>query len=199
MAGRYRPQCDANGDYNVRQCWGSTGYCWCVETKSGLKLASIEAFRPWEKNVDCGMELNKIQNKKCAAEVEQIMSEKKGKVGAFVPECDAAGDYKSLQCWASTGYCWCVSSSSGERAGEMFRPWEKQVDCDAMKAGPCSRAIEAMQNPPIGAYVPQCDEDGFYSAKQCWGSTGTCWCADRTTGEKVGENFQPWSTTAPEC
>lgn len=28
----------------------------------------------------------------------------------------------------------------------------------------------------IGEYVPQTDENGALIPKQCWGSTGTCWC-----------------------
>ena len=28
----------------------------------------------------------------------------------------------------------------------------------------------------IGEYVPQRDENGVLLSKQCWGSTGTCWC-----------------------
>lgn len=28
----------------------------------------------------------------------------------------------------------------------------------------------------IGEYVPQKDSNGVLLAKQCWGSTGTCWC-----------------------
>lgn len=28
----------------------------------------------------------------------------------------------------------------------------------------------------IGEYVPQRDANGALSSKQCWGSTGTCWC-----------------------
>lgn len=30
-----------------------------------------------------------------------------------------------------------------------------------------------------GAFVPQCDSDGFYKPVQCHGSTGYCWCVDR--------------------
>lgn len=28
--GRYRPQCDENGNYQAKQCHHSTGFCWCA-------------------------------------------------------------------------------------------------------------------------------------------------------------------------
>lgn len=30
LTGAYKPQCEQNGDFKPRQCWPSTGYCWCV-------------------------------------------------------------------------------------------------------------------------------------------------------------------------
>ncbi|XP_061859120.1 HLA class II histocompatibility antigen gamma chain isoform X3 [Colius striatus] len=35
--GRFRPQCDANGDYLPKQCNGATGYCWCAH-KNGTRI-----------------------------------------------------------------------------------------------------------------------------------------------------------------
>lgn len=37
----------------------------------------------------------------------------------------------------------------------------------------------------IGAYVPQCDENGLYKTPQCWGSVGKCWEVNVTTNEPL--------------
>ena len=37
----------------------------------------------------------------------------------------------------------------------------------------------------LGAYVPQCDEQGDYTNKQCHGSTGFCWCVNTKTGKEI--------------
>jgi len=34
-------------------------------------------------------------------------------IGAFVPQCDAAGHFEPLQCHGSTGACWCVDTATG--------------------------------------------------------------------------------------
>lgn len=49
----------------------------------------------------------------------------------------------------------------------------------------CTEAFSAASSPGlIGAYIPQCDvTTGHFTARQCHGSTGMCWCVDPLTGE----------------
>ncbi|GBM75477.1 hypothetical protein AVEN_54077-1 [Araneus ventricosus] len=35
VVGNFIPRCDSNGDYKMAQCNGSTGYCYCVDPKTG--------------------------------------------------------------------------------------------------------------------------------------------------------------------
>jgi hypothetical protein len=42
----------------------------------------------------------------------------------------------------------------------------------------------------IGSYRPQCHENGNWHPKQCWGSTGSCWCVD-SEGERVSKDVAP--------
>ena len=38
--------------------------------------------------------------------------------------------------------------------------------------------IHGKRRPLLGAFMPQCNEDGTYKEVQCHGSTGYCWCVD---------------------
>uniref|UniRef100_A0A3B3ZZ90 Thyroglobulin type-1 domain-containing protein n=1 Tax=Periophthalmus magnuspinnatus TaxID=409849 RepID=A0A3B3ZZ90_9GOBI len=58
--------------------------------------------------------------------------------------------------------------------------------------------IQTQGRPLIGAYVPQCDADGEYSAEQCHGSTGYCWCVDANGREHQGTKTPPGADRA-EC
>uniref|UniRef100_A0A8C4KAW8 CD74 molecule n=1 Tax=Dromaius novaehollandiae TaxID=8790 RepID=A0A8C4KAW8_DRONO len=46
--GRFRPQCDENGDYLPKQCNASTGYCWC-SYKNGTKIEGTDT----REKLDC--------------------------------------------------------------------------------------------------------------------------------------------------
>lgn len=51
--------------------------------------------------------------------------------------------------------------------------------------------------PPVGQYIPVCDESGAYEPMQCHGSTGYCWCVDRNGQEISGSRSEPGSR--PMC
>lgn len=53
---------------------------------------------------------------------------------------------------------------------------------------PCTPSATGL----VGAYSPQCNEDGTWVKLQCHGSIGYCWCVDSNTGEKTREPFRPW-------
>jgi len=51
--------------------------------------------------------------------------------------------------------------------------------------------------PPVGQYIPTCDENGEYEPVQCHDSTGNCWCVDRYGQEIDGTRSGPGSR--PVC
>lgn len=51
--------------------------------------------------------------------------------------------------------------------------------------------------PPVGQYVPTCDEYGAYEPIQCHGSSGYCWCVDHNGQEIPGTRSGPGSR--PMC
>lgn len=38
---------------------------------------------------------------------------------------------------------------------------------------------------PAGAFVPSCDEDGYYRRAQCAPGGGECWCVDQQHGTEL--------------
>ena len=55
-----------------------------------------------------------------------LLRQSGGGIGAFVPQCEGDGSFSTVQCWGSTGYCWCVESTSGRPISEGVRG---QPDC----------------------------------------------------------------------
>ena len=55
-------------------------------------------------------------------------------VGCFVPQCTEDCDWESMQCWGSTGYCWCVDENGIEIVGTAMAAWEGLPDCATSSA-----------------------------------------------------------------
>ena len=53
LLGAFTLQCDDSGDYKKKQCHGSTGYCWCVNSKTGVEISGTKQ----RGLLDCGKNL----------------------------------------------------------------------------------------------------------------------------------------------
>ncbi|KAM6893502.1 nidogen-2 [Xenentodon cancila] len=200
VAGAFVPQCDGNGQYVPRQCHGSTGYCWCVDSRGEERPGTRTG--PGSPSVDC----DRAERPKSHCEhhrdgVQTTSPEGFPLVGAYVPQCDENGAYTPQQCHGSTGYCWCVDSRGQERPGTRTEPGSPSVDCHRAERpkSHCEHHRDGVQTtspegfPLVGAYVPQCDENGAYTPQQCHGSTGYCWCVDSRGQERPGTRTEPGS------
>jgi hypothetical protein len=176
--GAYKPQCrEEDQEFNPLQCHGSTGYCWCVD-RNGAELENTRVFgeRP-----TCEFMTSCRTSRFSAA----------GLIGAFHPQCDEEGNFESFQCHGSTGFCWCVDPN-GAQVGEQVRG---RPDCSQVVfsedslLSPCQLKLKYSRG-RIGAYSPQCEDDGSFRPTQCHGSTGRCWCVD-SFGVEIEETRGP--------
>ncbi|GLD63075.1 nidogen-2-like protein, partial [Lates japonicus] len=160
LPGFLAPQCDDNGQYvpttqfywcvdvrlkkNLepghylstgsvscdRQCHGSSGHCWCVDSRGRERTRTPPGTPP----VDCDRPDEPVRPKThCEHHRDSVQTtspEGYPIVGAYVPQCDAEGQYLPRQCHGSSGHCWCVDSRGEERAGTRTPPGTPPVDCD---------------------------------------------------------------------
>uniref|UniRef100_A0A8C7RYN4 Nidogen 2 n=1 Tax=Oncorhynchus mykiss TaxID=8022 RepID=A0A8C7RYN4_ONCMY len=198
--GAFVPQCDEQGQYRALQCHGSTGHCWCVDSRGQERAGTRTLPRTPPTNCDRPGET--------CSDTAYHIPEGYPIPGVFVPECDEQGQYRALQCHGSTGHCWCVDSRGQERAGTRKGPGTSQPNCDE-KDHPerpkthCEHQRDSLQTTSPegnvdGAFVPQCDEQGQYRALQCHGATGHCWCVDSRGQERAGTRKPP-GTSQPNC
>ncbi|XP_077095209.1 nidogen-2 isoform X6 [Siphateles boraxobius] len=200
LVGGFIPQCDEEGQYRSQQCHGSTGHCWCVDSR-GQERAGTRT-PPGTPTINCD-EPGRPKTH-CEQHRESLQSESGGVplVGGFLPQCDEEGQYRSQQCHGSTGHCWCVDSRGQERAGTRTPPGTPRMNCD--EAGRpkthCEQNRDSLQSgnvgvPLVGGFIPQCDEEGQYRSQQCHGSTGHCWCVDSRGQERAGTRTPPGTPT----
>lgn len=86
----------------------------------------------------------------------------------------------SQDCGSPSRLC-CESGCGGKVCSEGVVP---SPLCSALRA----KALNASQG-LLGALVPQCEDDGSFSATQCW--EGNCWCVNTTTGLATTELTSP--------
>ncbi|XP_040283641.1 uncharacterized protein LOC120997603 isoform X5 [Bufo bufo] len=196
LPGAFIPDCDEEGNYNPKQCHGSTGYCWCVD-ENGAEISGSR-MPTGQSDPTCGT----YAGATCIKDRYKVLGAGEALRGAFVPDCDEKGDYRSKQCHGSTGYCWCVSKYGVEIQGTRTAPGQSPTTCEIPGGEkPCMKERRKSLSggqPLPGAFMPDCDEKGNYSPKQCHGSTGYCWCVNEN-GKEISGSRTPPGQQVPTC
>ena len=50
-------------------------------------------------------------------------------LGCYIPQCTETCDWEIIQCWTSTGYCWCVDINGNEIDGTSQPSWQGLPEC----------------------------------------------------------------------
>lgn len=99
-------------------------------------------------------------------------------VGICVDECQGDSD--------CTGNRKCCSNNCGHTCrNPVTIPY---IPPPPLGDGSCQDILDRQdQSPPmLGAYVPQCDDDGRFQSLQCH-SDGFCWCVNPYTGRPTSD------------
>lgn len=179
MFGSFIPNCNPRGYYAVDQCKGME--CYCAD-EMGRQISDTNYVRGEES--DCETKVSEIMSSECnAARKEGMDKAELGMVGNFVPECLVDGSYEAKQCEGSS--CYCSDRSGRELSNSRHDIGSDDQDCEMRREKLESSAcyIQSQEAADfLGGFVPMCDEEGNYEARQCEGSE--CYCVD-TAGDKI--------------
>ena len=62
-------------------------------------------------------------------EAEYLANNECDGVGCYIPQCTEDCAWEPMQCWGSTGYCWCVDDYGTEIEGTSIPSWQGLPDC----------------------------------------------------------------------
>nr|XP_006822461.1 PREDICTED: neurogenic locus notch homolog protein 1-like [Saccoglossus kowalevskii] len=200
LLGAFKPRCTDEGYYEKKQCWGSTGHCWCTNkhgeevdgtrTRGSLdcdKLGTCPAVSNDAVGIcveSCSYDHDCPGNDKCCsngcghvcrpADLEKEGTcpvIQSGSGGICVQEC--AHDYEC------EGDNKCCSNGCGNVCS--------QIQDDTPLEPPCrADVLKAYADYTEETFIPYCDDDGYYLSEQCWHTSGECWCTDRYGNELTG-------------
>ena len=201
MMGGFRPRCASDGTYVPVQCRGSTGYCWCVNKKTGTRIPGTQK----RGRVSCSSTSSPTpapKGKSCQGHgyiPRQCVSWNDG--------CNTCSVRHGKKQRCTKRYCfvqgtpYCARCSAGGMSNAMT------ICANAKCASPCCGGSHIVVKPPsqikgdcakalaairktggsriMGGYIPKCQTNGNYVQIQCSGSTGYCWCVDPKSGKKT--------------
>jgi len=73
--------------------------------------------------------LSFIYTQDCCDAEDVAISDCGGMMGCYIPQCTESCAWEPMQCWGSTGYCWCVDEDGVEIPGTSMPSWQGLPDC----------------------------------------------------------------------
>lgn len=182
MPGKFVPQCTSAGYYEPKQCYPSTGYCWCADPETGKELTGSRVA-PGHGEPMCPP-----CHKKRALALHTP-----GFVGGFAPVCDEYGLFVPTQYHGSTGSSFCVDRFTGEK-------FEDQ-DASTCTGSRYCRKNETEGRPCCARYFEgassvfrlDCTRNGYFKTEQTIPFGDQHFCVNPASG------FQAREAIAPNC
>nr|XP_060628748.1 thyroglobulin [Anolis sagrei ordinatus] len=122
----------------------------------------------------------------------------------YIPQCDGLGNWEPVQCYESSGHCWCVDERGRYVEDSLVARSSRLPQCQT----PCQRsqanALISSWKPnglkTNGAsedlFTPACLETGEYAGVQK--SDTRAWCVDPVSGEVLQQSSTD-SNRGPQC
>ncbi|XP_029925797.1 nidogen-1 [Myripristis murdjan] len=117
-----------------------------------------------------------------------------GRVCQDIDECQPGRCHQDAVCYNTQGSFTCQCRPGYYGDGFYCSTERTKTQCESHRE---SVLVARGPRPPVGHFIPQCDEHGAYEPIQCHGSTGHCWCVDRNGQEIPGTRSGPGSR--PMC
>ncbi|XP_050987427.1 thyroglobulin isoform X2 [Labeo rohita] len=94
----------------------------------------------------------------------------------YVPQCTEDGRYREVQCHGSE--CWCLDTRGLEIAGSRTSGSRLRCSSQCEKERQMAIAVKASSSAGSEVFIPKCEANGAYVARQCLGKR--CFCVDRS-------------------
>lgn len=92
----------------------------------------------------------------------------------YIPQCTENGLYQEVQCQGTE--CWCVDSRGLEIPGSRTTGSRPKCLSQCEKERKMAIAVKASSSAGSEVFIPKCETDGAYVARQCLGKS--CFCVD---------------------
>ncbi|XP_067250747.1 thyroglobulin [Chanodichthys erythropterus] len=108
----------------------------------------------------------------------------------YIPQCTENGLYQEVQCQDTE--CWCVDSRGLEISGSRTTGSRPKCLSQCEKERKMAIAVKASSSAGSEVFIPKCETDGAYVARQCLGKS--CFCVDpsgtKLSTQSLGSSLQ---------